>query len=118
MRQLANARPSNVKFDTTASILSSETSVHRTFMDTLGRTTLEIKAINVIDEARDKDIVVSGQLLATSYPSSTHAFQVTYDYPVLAGFRKPLVIFASVISVFGAAWFISQLDVSIGRKKA
>ncbi|KAF2152588.1 Ribophorin I [Myriangium duriaei CBS 260.36] len=89
----------NIKYETNAPIVSSETSRHRTFMDTLGRTTLELVALNVADEARDRNVVV------------------TYDYPFLAGFRKPIVIFSSILGLFGAAWVVSQLDVSIGRKR-
>lgn len=69
-------------------------------MDTVGRTTLKMTAFNVIDEMRDREVVI------------------TYDYPFIAGFRKPIAIFATVLAVFGAAWVISILDVSIGRKKA
>lgn len=91
---------SNIKYDTTAHILSSEESLHRTFMDTVGRTTLRLTAMNVIDEMRDREVVV------------------TYDYPFMAGFRKPLAIFASTLAIFGVAWIFSRMDVSIGRTKA
>ncbi|TKX21658.1 ribophorin I-like protein [Elsinoe australis] len=89
----------NVKFDTTAHIISSETTVHNTFMDTLGRTALKLTAINVVDDARDRDIIV------------------TYDYSFFAGFRKPIVITSSMLGLFVAAWIVSQMDVSIGRKR-
>jgi oligosaccharyltransferase complex subunit alpha (ribophorin I) len=69
-------------------------------MDTIGRTALIIKANNIVDELRDREIIV------------------TYDYPLLAGLRKPLVIFLSFLSLFAAAWAIGSLDVGIkGRKK-
>ena len=68
-------------------------------MDTIGRTTLKLTAVNLVDEWRDRDIIV------------------TYDYPWTAGFRKPIVIFATLLSVFSAAWVIGGLDVSIGKKK-
>ena len=68
-------------------------------MDTLGRPTLTLSASNVIDEARDQSIVV------------------TYEYPFLAGFRKPITIFIGIIGVFTAAWAIGNVDVSIGKKK-
>lgn len=68
-------------------------------MDTIGRTTLKLTAVNLVDEWRDRDIVV------------------TYDYSWTAGFRKPIVIFATLLSVFSAAWVIGRLDVSIGKKK-
>lgn len=66
-------------------------------MDTVGRTTLKLTALNVIDESRDSDLIV------------------TYDYPVLAAYRKPLMIFAGVFSVFLAAWGVGQVDIGIGK---
>lgn len=90
---------SNVRFETSAPIISDSISLHRTFMDTLGRTTLELTAINIVDELRDRDVVV------------------TYDYPFSARFRKPLTIFAGVLFVFVVSWVIGNLDVSIGRKQ-
>lgn len=79
-------------------MLHAEESLHKTFMDTLGRTELKLDAINVVDEARDVTLLV------------------TYEYPSFAAFRKPLSIFAGVATVFVAAWFIGQVDTSIGRK--
>lgn len=67
-------------------------------MDTVGRTTLTITAINIVDELRDRDIVV------------------TYDYPFTARFRKPLTISAGLAFVFILSWVIGNLDVSIGKK--
>ena len=92
--------PRNVQYSTTVPIVSAEITLHKTFMDTIGRTALTIKANNLIDELRDREIIV------------------TYDYPLLAGLRKPLVIFLSFLSLFAAAWAIGSLDVGIkGRKK-
>lgn len=48
----------NVKFETEVPLVASEISSHKTFMDTLGRTTLKLTAMNVIDEARSKDLIV------------------------------------------------------------
>lgn len=66
-------------------------------MDTVGRTTLKLSALNVIDESRDQDLIV------------------TYDYPFWASFRKPMTIVAGVLSVFMAAWGVGQVDTSIGK---
>jgi len=66
-------------------------------MDTLGRTMLTLTAMNVVDELRDKDLII------------------TYDYPLTAAFRKPITIFAGVVAVFATAWGIGMLDVSIGK---
>ena len=66
-------------------------------MDTVGRTTLTLTAMNVGDESRNEELIV------------------TYDYPFAAAFTKPISIFAGVLAVFVAAWGIGQLDVSIGK---
>lgn len=68
-------------------------------MDTIGRTSLTITAINVVDDLRDREIVV------------------TYDYPFSARFRKPLTISAGLAVVFVLSWIVGNLDVSIGRKE-
>ncbi len=80
-------------------VLQSEISMHKTFMDTLGRTELRLSAMNVADEARDADLVV------------------LYEYPFLAAFRKPLSIFVAVLGVFTVIWAASMVDTSIGRKR-
>lgn len=49
----------NVKFETEVPLVAVEELVHRTFMDTVGRTTLKLTAMNVVDETRDKPLVVS-----------------------------------------------------------
>ena len=48
----------NVKFETEVPLVRVEETVHRTFMDTVGRTTLKLTAMNVADEARDKPLIV------------------------------------------------------------
>ncbi|KAK4555995.1 dolichyl-diphosphooligosaccharide--protein glycosyltransferase subunit 1 [Recurvomyces mirabilis] len=89
----------NIKFSTTIPLTSNTTSLHRTFMDTIGRTSLELTALNVVDEFRERDLVV------------------TYEYPFSARFRKPLVIFGGLMAVFAVSWVVGNLDVSIGRKQ-
>ncbi|KAK4497728.1 hypothetical protein PRZ48_010381 [Zasmidium cellare] len=89
----------NVNFQTTLPLISNTTSLHRTFLDTLGRTALTLTAINIVDELRDRDLIV------------------TYDYPSIAKFRKPLTITAGIFAVFVVAWVLGNLDVSIGRKQ-
>lgn len=69
-------------------------------MDTLGRTTLKLTAINVVDDWREKELIV------------------TYDYPFMAGFRKPIIIFAAILGVFAVSWVVGSLDTSIGKKKS
>lgn len=87
-------------FETSITLISNTTSLHRTFFDTVGRTTLTLTAINVVDELRDRELIV------------------VYDYPSLAKFRKPLAIFVGLLVVFVVSWVVGNLDVSIGGKKA
>lgn len=89
----------NVKFETTVPIVSVETTAYRTFFDTIGRTALILTATNIVDEFRDRDLIV------------------TYEYPSVAKFRKPLTITAAVLFVFVISWIVGNLDVSIGKKK-
>ena len=92
-----NRQRRNIRYESPLPLVASEISSHKTFMDTLGRTTVKLTAMNVVDESRDRDVIV------------------TYDYPLLAAFRKPLIIFAGVMAVFVTAWGIGTLDISIGK---
>ena len=69
-------------------------------MDTVGRSALNIRARNLVDDVRDREIIV------------------TYEYTVLAGLRKPLVIFGSVVSLFVAVYVLGSLNTSITAKRA
>ena len=93
----------NVKYQITGGYglptLHAEHSLHKTFMDTLGRAELRLSAINVVDEARDASVLV------------------TYEYPFFAAFRKPVTIFIGAAVVFVVAWIASTIDTSIGKKK-
>ena len=42
--------------------------------------------------------------------------QITYEYSSSALLRKPLVIVGAVLSIFGAAYLLGQLDTSIGKR--
>ena len=68
-------------------------------MDTVGRTTLNLVAINVVDELRERDLFV------------------TYEYPSSAKFRKPLTLAGGLLVVFALSWVVGNLDVSIGKKQ-
>lgn len=89
----------NVRYSTTVPLVDSTTSIHKTFMDTLGRSALELHAINIVDEFRDRDLIV------------------TYDYPWSAGYRKPIVITLGMFGVFAATWVLGSIDTSIGKSK-
>ena len=95
----ADRHISNVRFETGVPLVSNFTGLHRTFMDTVGRTTLTLTAINIVDEFRDRELVI------------------TYEYPSFAKFRKPLTIFVGLVAVFAVSWVVGNLDVSIGRKQ-
>ncbi|UPX09848.1 dolichyl-diphosphooligosaccharide--protein glycosyltransferase subunit 1 [Ascochyta rabiei] len=89
----------NVRFHTTVPIVDNTTTLHKTFMDTLGRTTLTLTAINLVDDFRDRDLLV------------------TYDYPWAAGYRKPVVLTLGAFAVFAFIWAVGSIDTSIGKKK-
>ena len=67
-------------------------------MDTLGRPTLSLTAINLVDEARDTELII------------------TYDYPWDSAYRKPVTITVAMFVVFVMAWLVGNLDTSIGKK--
>ncbi|KAL6249786.1 dolichyl-diphosphooligosaccharide--protein glycosyltransferase subunit 1 [Rhinocladiella similis] len=79
--------------------LHAEHSLHKTFMDTLGRTELKLSGTNVVDEARDITLLV------------------TYEYTLLSALRKPLTVVAGFVVVFVVAYLVGSIDTSIGRKK-
>ncbi|EXJ95349.1 oligosaccharyl transferase complex subunit OST4 [Capronia coronata CBS 617.96] len=93
----------NVKYQTHGGTgvptLQAEHGLHKTFMDTLGRTVLTLTATNVVDEARDVTVLV------------------TYEYTFFAALRKPLTIFAGVAGVFVLAYLVGSIDTSIGKKQ-
>ena len=91
----------NVKFFTRipgSSITSSVVDLQKTYLDTVGRTVLTIKARNLVDDFRGRELVIS------------------YEYSFFDSLRKPLVIFASTLSVFVGIWAISQIDVKFSTK--
>lgn len=89
----------NVKFSTSVPLVDSSTSIHKTFMDTIGRPTVSLTAINLFDDFRGRDLIV------------------TYDYAWTAGLRKPIVISLGVFALFAAAWVVGSIDTSIGKRK-
>lgn len=88
----------NIKFHTTlpsASIVETSVEIHKSFLDTIGRTTVVIKAQNLVDEFRHRSVLVS------------------YDVPLAASLRKPVIIFASTVGVFVLWAVVSRLEVQI-----
>ncbi|KAL1894741.1 dolichyl-diphosphooligosaccharide--protein glycosyltransferase subunit 1 [Sporothrix stenoceras] len=91
----------NVKFSAaipSSSVETSEVSVHKTFLDTVGRTAVVIEARNLVDEFRDREVIV------------------TYDYSLVASLRKPIVIFSSVLGLFVAAYLIGTVELKFSKK--
>lgn len=83
----------------TSSITEAGVEMHRTYLDTIGRTALVIKARNLVDDFRDRELIV------------------TYDYPLLASLRKPLVVFGSALVVFVGAWVVGNVELKFDSKK-
>ncbi|OTB05922.1 hypothetical protein M426DRAFT_319306 [Hypoxylon sp. CI-4A] len=91
----------NVKFYTNipeSSITDHTIDLQQTYLDTIGRTVLTIKARNLVDDFRDRDLVIS------------------YDYSLVASLRKPLIIFSSTVAVFVGMWAISKVHVQFSTK--
>ncbi|KAJ5150872.1 uncharacterized protein N7482_010124 [Penicillium canariense] len=98
----------NVRFETVegassnglpgANHIHASLSSLKTYMDTLGRTTLTLEVNSLTDEARDAQLVV------------------TYDHTLIDILRKPLTMFAGLLTVFVGIWFIGNIDVSIKKR--
>lgn len=89
-----------VQFHTTipqSSITDYIVDQQRTYLDTIGRTVLTIKARNLPDEFRDRELIV------------------TYEYTLMDSLRKPLVIFASSMAVFFSVWLLSKVEVKFSK---
>lgn len=93
---------SNVKFYTNipqSAITSTSIGVFQTYLDTLGRTSVTIKAQNLVDEFRDRELII------------------LYDAPLSAALRKPIVVFSSMLSLFVLTWAIGKVQVGFKAKK-
>lgn len=85
----------NVKVFTSipeSSITENSVGLVKTYLDTVGRTSVTLKARNLVDDFRGRDIII------------------TYDYSFASSVRKPVMIFASFIAVVLAAWAVGQVD--------
>lgn len=81
-----------------SAITESSVDVHKTYLDTLGRTAVTIMARNLVDEFRDRDLIIS------------------YETSLLDTLRKPFIVFASMMAVFVAAWAIGKVEVGFSKK--
>ncbi|CAG7561661.1 unnamed protein product [Fusarium equiseti] len=92
----------NVQFYTNvpvSSIVSTSVDRTRTYLDTIGRTHVAVKARNLVDEFRDRHLIIS------------------YDVPMSGTIRKPLIVFISVMAVFVTTWALGTLQVEFKQKK-
>ncbi|KAL7937784.1 Ribophorin I [Trichoderma chlorosporum] len=91
----------NVKFYTTipeSSIVETSIDVHKTYLDTTGRTAITIKAKNLGDEFRYRDLIVA------------------YETPFSATLQKPLLVFVSMLAVYVTAWALGKVQVGFSSK--
>ena len=72
----------NARVFTPQPTLREERYLHKTFLDSLGRTALKLSFENVVDEKRGTELVV------------------IYEYPRFAGLRKVIVVAMGVLAVF------------------
>lgn len=89
---------SNVQFTSPVPLVATEQYLHKTFMDTIGRTTLKLTARNVVDEQHRKELVV------------------TYHLNRAEALRKPFVMFAALLALFAFSWGVGKVDLGIGKK--
>jgi oligosaccharyltransferase complex subunit alpha (ribophorin I) len=68
-------------------------------MDTIGRTALTLHARNLVDAVRDRELIV------------------TYEYPLTAALRKPVMIIVSVLGLFVAVFLLGSLKTGISAKR-
>ncbi|QPH00773.1 hypothetical protein C2857_004738 [Epichloe festucae Fl1] len=90
----------NVKYYTgvpESSIVETSISVYKTYLDTIGRTSVTIKARNLVDEFRDRDVII------------------TYETSLLDTLRKPFIVFGSMMVVYAAAWAVGKVEVGFAK---
>lgn len=80
-----------------SSILEYSVDTHKTYLDTVGRTAVYIKARNLVDDFRDRDLLIS------------------YDVSPTVTLRKPLIVFGSMLAIFIAAWTVGQVEVGFSK---
>ncbi|KAK2593918.1 dolichyl-diphosphooligosaccharide--protein glycosyltransferase subunit 1 [Conoideocrella luteorostrata] len=81
-----------------SSVIDTSVGLHKTYLDTLGRTSVTIKAQNLVDEFRDRDVIIS------------------YETSLFDTLRKPFIVFGSMMTVYAAAWAVGKVEVGFARK--
>ncbi|KAG5921780.1 hypothetical protein E4U42_005709 [Claviceps africana] len=92
----------NVKYYTgipESAIVETSVGVHQTYLDTIGRTSVTFRARNLVDEFRDRDILIS------------------YETSLLDTLRKPIVIFGSMMAVYAAAWIVGKVEIGFHQSQ-
>jgi oligosaccharyltransferase complex subunit alpha (ribophorin I) len=79
-------------------IVETSIDLYKTYLDSIGRTAVTLKAENLVDDLRDRELII------------------TYDVSTLVTLRKPLLIFASVMSIYVVTWVVSKIDTRIVAK--
>ncbi|KAG6010662.1 hypothetical protein E4U21_005160 [Claviceps maximensis] len=90
----------NVKYYTgvpESAISDTLVSVHKTYLDTIGRTSITFKARNLVDEFRDRDILIS------------------YETSLFDTLRKPFIVFGSMMTVYAAAWAAGKMEFGFSK---
>lgn len=72
--------------------------IHKTYLDTVGRTAVVVKARNLVDDFRDRDLIIS------------------YESSLVDMMRKPAVVFSSMLAVFATAWAVGKVEVGFSKK--
>ncbi|KAM4055159.1 ribophorin I domain-containing protein [Hirsutella rhossiliensis] len=80
------------------SITEISVGVHKTYLDTMGRTAVVVKARNLVDDFRDRDLIIS------------------YETSLVGMMRKPAIVFSSMLAVFAAAWAVGKVEVGFSKK--
>ena len=91
----------NVKFFADlpdSSLTETAIGTHKTFLDTVGRTSVTIKAQNLVDDFRDRNLFI------------------TYDTTTASTLRKPLVVFLSTLAIYVATWTAGKVQVGFAKK--
>jgi oligosaccharyltransferase complex subunit alpha (ribophorin I) len=73
--------------------------LHKTYLDTIGRTSVTIKARNLVDDFRDRELIVF------------------YETSLLTTLRKPFIVFASMMAVYAAAWGVGMVETGFSPSK-
>lgn len=81
----------NVRVHSQVPTIAVRHGVHKTFMDTIGRTVVMLEAENLVDERARQDMFIE------------------YDYRTTAAYRKPFVVIAAIGVIFTASSILSKV---------